>query len=413
MRSTFTRVTFGLLVVVAMGIPARAFALASPSDSVDGRTAAARKLSTGALPDVSMKAGVLVDGDGRVLWARDPSARRPMASITKIMTAVVALENAPLDEMVTVSKDAATVGQSTAFLVTGERLSMHDLLAAMLVKSGNDAAVAIADSVAGTQAAFVQLMNAKAAELGLTNTHFMNPHGLDETGHYSTAADLAVLARYAMSKPAFRDIVDEKQVTIGRGKRRETLTSTDELIGNYQGAMGVKTGNTNGAGFSVISAAQRDGVTLYAVVLGTASDPQRFKDAAELLDWGFAHYRPQQLGTQGTVIAEAPVRDYLDVSVPAAMSADTSAAILDLEGPITRTVTVAAVRAPVNVGEQVGVATFTQGGKVVGTVPLVSAVHVRRPNPFQWVWIQLVRGWRRVFGATALTGAAGFSAGGR
>lgn len=407
------RAVASLALVVALLSPMPAQALQLPSDSVDGRSAVARKLSLASLPDVTMKSGALVDGDGRVLWARFPDQKRPMASITKIMTAVVALEHAPLDEQIVVPTASGAVGQSTAYLRPGEKLSLHDLLAALLVKSGNDAAVAIAQGIGGSQDAFVQMMNDKAAELGLTNTHFMNPHGLDQSGHYSTATDLAVLARYAMSKQAFRDIVSMKQVQIGSGARKEVLQSTDLLIGNYQGAMGVKTGYTSGAGYSVISAAQREGVTLYTVVLGTNSDAQRFKDAAELLDWGFAHYRPQQIGTQGTVIAEAPVGDYLDVTVPAAMSADTTAAILDLEGPVTRTVTVATVRAPVNLGDAVGVATFTQAGKVIGTVPLVSTQHVGRPNPFLWVWIQLVRGWRKVFGASAITLWAGFSASGR
>lgn len=346
-----------------------------------------------------MKAGLLADGEGHVLWARNPGARRSMASITKIMTAIVALERAGLGEIVVVPREAASVGQSSAYLIAGERLSMRDMLAAMLVKSGNDAATAIAMHVGGTQAGFVAMMNQKAQELGLKNTHFANPHGLDAKGHYSTAADLSTLARSAMSNPEFRRIVAMKKIRVGGKGHRHLLESTDLLLSNYKGAIGVKTGNTDSAGFSVVSAAQRGGVALYAVVLGTSSDPQRFRDAKELLDWGFAHYRPQELASAGTVVGEAPVSDYLDVAVPAAISSDASATVLDLNGVIRRVVTIAPVRSPVKAGDRVGSVTFTQDGKLIAGTPLVATREVRKPNPFLRLWIELVRGWRVVFGA--------------
>jgi D-alanyl-D-alanine carboxypeptidase (penicillin-binding protein 5/6) len=275
---------------------------------------------------------------------------------------------------------------------------MDQVLQALLVKSGNDAAVAIARNVAGSDEAFVQMMNDKATELGLKNTHFTNAHGLDEPGHYTTAEDLATLGRYAMTKPRFREIVGMKTVVIGSGARKERLQSTDLLIGNYAGAIGIKTGFTNKAGYSVLSAAQRDGLTLYAVVLGTDSELQRFREARELLDWGFAHYRPQLLATAGTVVAEAPVSDYLDQRVPAAISRDETVSVLDVSGPITRTVTVGTLPAPIKQGQPVGVATFTQAGQMIARVPLVATKDVKRPNPFERLWIAIVRGWRKVFG---------------
>jgi D-alanyl-D-alanine carboxypeptidase (penicillin-binding protein 5/6) len=283
-------------------------------------------------------------------------------------------------------------------LRAGDKLAMRDVLAALLVKSGNDAAVAIAQHVGGSEAHFVEMMNAKAAELGLANTHFANPHGLDAPGHYTTATDLGILTRYAMSKPEFRRIVTLKKVTIGSGKRADTLASTDELLGNYRGAMGVKTGFTNGAGYSVVSAAQRDEITLYSIVLGTKSDLLRFREAKNLLDWGFAHYRPMNLASAGTVVGEAPVKDYLDVTVPAAVSRDTTIPVLDVNGPIERSVRLSEVSAPVAVGQTVGVTTFKQGGKTILTLPLVSTEAVKRPNPIQFVWIALVRLWQRIVG---------------
>jgi len=383
--------------VLGSPVPTRAQTGALGSDQVDGVRAAKLHLSLAALPDVTMAEGALVDGSGRILWARNGAARRPMASITKIMTAVVALEHSSLDETVTVPRIATSVGQSSAGLVPGEQLTMRELLEALLIKSGNDAAETIAVHVGGTVPAFVAMMNAKARELGLSDTHYENPHGLDQPGHYTTADDLAVLARYAMSKPAFREIVDQPSVTIGRGRHREKLASTDELLTTYAGAMGVKTGNTSGAGYSVVSAAQRGPVTLYAIVLGTASDRERFLQAKALLDWGFAHYRPMQLGVGGTVVAEVPVADYLDVSVPAAFSKHATVPVLDLNGTIRRSISIAPVAAPVQVGQQVAVATFRQGGKIIATVPLVATEHVVRPNLFEAAWIAVVRLWRRVF----------------
>ena len=246
-----------VLALAVLAAPATGFAATQSSDMVDGVAASKRGLSPSVLPDVTMRAGALVDGDGRVLWARRQNDRRAMASITKIMTAVVAMENAELTSTVTIPKASGQVGESTAFLRPGEKLPMDQVLEALLVKSGNDAAVAIARSVAGSDEAFVGLMNQKAVELGLKNTHFANTHGLDAPGHYTTAADLAVLGRYAMTKPRFREIVKMKSVTIGSGSRKETLQSTDLLIGNYAGAIGIKTGYTDAAGYSVLSAAQR------------------------------------------------------------------------------------------------------------------------------------------------------------
>ncbi len=402
LTGAITAIALAFVIAAVAVAPVGALAAGRTSDLVDGKTAVGRAIPLVALPSVTMKAGVLSDSEGRVLWARKPDARRPMASITKIMTAVVALENSSLGDTVTIPREASAVGQSTAYLVPGEVLSMQDVLTAMLVKSGNDAAVSVAIHVAGTQVHFVEMMNQKASDLGLANTHFANPHGLDQTGHYSSADDLAVLARYAMNNPDFRSIVRKKRATIGIGGNKHVLDSTDLLLGNYAGAIGVKTGNTNGAGYSVVSAASRGGVTLYAVVLGTTSDTRRFRDARQLLDWGFAHYRLQTLATSRTVVAETPISDYLDRSVPAAISQDISAAVLDLNGPIRRIVTIAPVKAPVKTGDQVGVVTFTQGGRLIAGVPLAAVHGVGSPNVFEWVWTGLVRGWRTLFGVLVI-----------
>lgn len=391
-----------LAVALALCLPVPAFAGPRGSDRVGDEAAAKRGIRTAVLPDVDMEAGLLVDGEGRVLWSRDADDRRAMASITKIMTSVVALEQTGVDDTVEVPKLAARVGESTSELKVGDELTVRELLEALMVKSGNDAAEAIAVGVAGSEKRFVELMNDKAEALGMTDTHFANPHGLDAKGHYTTAADLGVLARYAMTKPEFRRVVGIKHIIIGTGKRAHRVPNSNALLASYAGANGVKTGWTGDAGYSVIASAQRNGVELYAVVLGTRSEVARFREARELLDWGFAHYRPQTLATAGSVVAEVPVADYLDVAIPVAVSRDTTTAVLDLDGTIQRTVSVEeSLRAPVERGQRVGVATYTQRGKVVASVPLVAAAEVARPGLIERMWIGTVRVWRAVFGSGA------------
>ncbi len=385
-------------VLLLAASPVSAVAEVRSADLADGKTAKEVGIPSAAMPDVEMAAGALVTADGRVLWQRRASDRRAMASITKIMTAVVALEHATPNDIVTVPRDSMTVGESTSFLRAGEKLPLYELLEALLVKSGNDAAIAIAEHVGGSEEGFVTLMNDKAAELGLSRTHFANAHGLDAKDHYTSALDLATLARYAMAKPEIRQIVGQKVATIGTGKRSEKVENTNLLIGNYQGALGIKTGWTGNAGYCVLDTAERGGVELYAVVLGTTNELQRFRDARELLDWGFAHYRPQRLASAGTVVGQAPVLDYLDLSVPAAVSADTTVSVFDLAGPITRSVSVSAVRAPVDKAQRVGVVTYTQAGTVIASIPLVATQAVAEPNPLQKVGIAIVRGWRRIAG---------------
>jgi D-alanyl-D-alanine carboxypeptidase (penicillin-binding protein 5/6) len=345
-----------------------------------------------------MKAGTLVTSDGRVLWSRRMDDERALASLTKIMTAIIAIEQADPESIVTVRRDSLRVGESTSFLRLGQRLKLSELLEALLIKSGNDAAIAIAIHVAGSEEQFVKLMNAKAAALGLRHTHFTNPHGLDQKGHYSTAGDLAILSRYAMSKPEFRRIVKKKRARVGTGRSAIKIENTNLLIGNYAGANGVKTGFTSRAGYSLIGSSRRQDIELLAVVLGTSSDAKRVRDARTLLDFGFAHFRPRLLASSGTVIGEAPVSDYLDVAVPAAIASDTVVPVLDFAGPITRTTDVAAIEAPVHKGDKVGVATFIQGGDVVATVSLHATKDIKRPNILQRVGILFARAWRGLTG---------------
>lgn len=401
-----------LSLVLAVGVAASVLSTSAfGADRVDGTTPGKLKIAAEVLPDVSMRSGALVTEDGRVLWSRKTDEPFAMASLTKIMTAIVALENSDPTDMVTVPRSAKTIGESTSFLRTGEKLKMSELLEALLVKSGNDAAIAVAVHVAGSEKAFVKMMNQKADELGLSETNFANSHGLDEKGHRSSASDLGVLARYAMRNERFRAIVKKSSARIQHESGSQKIENTNLMLRNYKGANGVKTGWTDDAGYSVVASARRGDQELYAVVLGTPSERKRFAEATELLDWGFAHYREQKLASAGTVVGEAPVTDYLDTTVPGAFPKDESLAVFDLSGPIDRTVTMAAVRAPVQKGDRVGVASFTQRGRVVATVPLVATRSVEKPNLFERFGIGVVRLWRRFTGTAPEAAVSGSSSG--
>ena len=221
-------------------------------------------------PAVDAEAYLVVNGQtGEVLASRNAAERVPMASITKLMTVLVALEHARPDDVVTVGAGAASVGESTINLRAGERLTVGDLVTAALVQSANDAATALAAGVAdGSVERFVGWMNEKAAALGLHETHFVNPSGLDAPGHVSSARDLTRLARIAMRNPVVRDTVREQAASIGGGR---SVSTWNDLLGAFPGTFGVKTGHTSGAGWSEVAAARRNGVTVYATILGGPS----------------------------------------------------------------------------------------------------------------------------------------------
>jgi D-alanyl-D-alanine carboxypeptidase (penicillin-binding protein 5/6) len=261
----------------------------------------------GAPPQVSAQSWLLFDDTfGQALAEHDADIPRAMASTTKIMTALVALDQNDLDMPITVTAAAVDVGEAEAGLMEGEQLTLRQLLAAMLVRSANDAAEAIAEGVAGSVDAFVGLMNNKVRELGLEDTHFQNPHGLDEPGHYTTARDLLTMTRVAMSNPVFSTLVKTQTARLPDtpdGSQR-ILHTTNELLGSYPGAIGVKTGYTGEAGHVLVAAAERDGRRLYAVVMGSTD---AFGDAAALLDYGFAEFGVIQVIMEGVTYAQRRV----------------------------------------------------------------------------------------------------------
>jgi D-alanyl-D-alanine carboxypeptidase (penicillin-binding protein 5/6) len=237
-----------------------------------------------------MQAGVLLDMEsGNVLWARDEKAIRAPASLTKIVTALVAIESGDLNKPGVISPAARNVAGQRMFAEQGWTMTVGDMLWGLLLQSGNDAAVALAETLSpdGTIPGFMQIVNNRARELGATDSHFMNPHGLDEPGHQTTAKDLALLTSAAMQNPTFAGMVGSKTHVVPWGDGKGHLfINHNKLLWRYPGTVGVKTGFTTDAGNCLISAVQRDGHTLIAVVMGTGN---HYAESTALYDWGFAN----------------------------------------------------------------------------------------------------------------------------
>ena len=242
---------------------------------------------------ISAKSAVLIDANtGRVLMEKNSGARLGMASTTKIMTAAVAIEKGNLDDIVTVSSKSAGIEGSSIYLKAGEKISLRDLLYGLMLNSGNDAGAAIAEHISGDTKSFADLMTSKAKDLGLLNTSFTNPHGLDDENHYTTAYDLAQITRYALEMPAFAEIVSTKVKTIysttNEGENVRTLSNHNKLLSQYKGADGVKTGFTKKCGRCLVSSATKDCLKLIAVTL---SAPDDWNDHKQMMDSCFSLYK--------------------------------------------------------------------------------------------------------------------------
>ena len=258
------------------------------------------------IPTVNALGAVLIDAEtGRLLWGKNEHTPLAMASTTKIMTAVIALESGRLNETVTISPKAAAAPRMKMFLSAGEKIRLGDLLLALMLESSNDAAVAIAEHLSGSVDAFCQAMTAKAHGLGATNTIFETPNGLDAGSHQSTPYDLALITRYAMQVPGFVTLTNTRSANFTSDKRSYAMHNKNRLLDEFPGANGVKTGFTNKAGHCFVGAAKRDGLQLISVVLasgwGPAGRNQKFTDTKEILSYGFANYEFETI-----ITAEAP-----------------------------------------------------------------------------------------------------------
>lgn len=244
------------------------------------------------IPDTNSRACVVIDRNtNTILYGKNENAVRKMASTTKIMTATIIIENCNLDEAIEVSKKAAGTGGSRLGLKTGDKITIRDLLYGLMLCSGNDAAVALAEYAGGNVQGFADLMNKKAIDLGLSNTHFETPHGLDSDGHYTTAYELALLSNYALNNKIFAEIVGTKNYTVTINGYPKTLSNTNELLGSLDGVYGIKTGFTNGANRCLVSACKRDNIDIICVVLGADTKNFRTSDSIKLINYIFDNFK--------------------------------------------------------------------------------------------------------------------------
>ncbi|MBD8924382.1 D-alanyl-D-alanine carboxypeptidase [bacterium] len=242
-------------------------------------------------PDVNSRACVVIDRKtNSVLFGKNENSKKKMASTTKIMTATIIIEKCNLTDTIEISKKAAGTGGSRLGLKTGDKITVLDLLYGLMLRSGNDAAVALAEYAGGDINGFAELMNAKALELGLTNTHFETPHGLDSNEHYTTAYELALLSNYALNNPTFAKIVGTKNYTITINGSPKDLSNTNELLGNMEGVYGIKTGFTNGANRCLVTACKKNNMDIICVVLGADTKKFRTIDSIKLINYVFNNF---------------------------------------------------------------------------------------------------------------------------
>ena len=430
---------FTFLLALSL-LPTQSYADTRNSDVVMGITAEARGLTASQCPNISAQYAYVVSDDGTVYFERDAHAKTKIASVTKIMTALVALEYGdPASTTITVSERAAHVGESTAGLQQGDTMTLETALKGLLIPSGNDAGQAIAESMGADvyqqlkerypddeniptepYDAFIYAMNKKAAELGMNDSTFVNPHGLDmdewkseEMG--SSAYDCYLMTQEAMKNDLFRSIVSTHETTIqvtrGGQPANIDLLSTDELLVSYEGACGVKTGNTDYAGACFSAAVERDGKTYYAMVLHCDNEAQRFIDTQTLYNWVFNNtidyplaHSPETVNAtiDGTtqdypVIAYVSNRSWIDKTFKATIAdPGQTVSVFVLNGNVSQDIQIDEVSGNVSAGQKVGTINFMQHNEVIASVDLVAAEDFAGPNFFEGIgiwWDRLMRGF--------------------
>lgn len=345
-------------------------------------------------PSINALAAVVMEASsGRVLFSKNATVKRSIASTTKIMTAIVALENGGLEDEVTISKRAAGIGGSTIGLQTGQKFTLKELLYAMLMSSANDAAIAVAEHIGGTVEGFAEMMNRKAESLGAANSHFVTPHGLDTDSQYSTAYDVAIITRYALKNPVFSEIVSTSTSYIpGHG-----LYNTNELLGAYPGVDGVKTGYTGKAGRCLVTTIQKDGMRLVSVVLGSPTRTARANASSALLDYAYENFRMHRLLDAGDIYSWVPVYRGIDgnVRLKVAQSVELPLSEVEAEMLEIREYVPEELKAPVYAGTDMGFVEYVLNGEVVAQSMLTIADDIRKKTYFDYLAFVL-NSWGRM-----------------
>lgn len=338
---------------------------------------------------ISAQSAILLDAQtGRVIYEKNADKQSLIASTTKIMTALVVCEQINVLDRIRIPQEAVGIEGSSMYLKVGEVLTVQDLLYGLMLHSGNDAAVALAIYCGGTVEGFAELMNDKAHRLGMDNTHFVNPNGLDSPGHYSTARDMAILAAYAMENPIFAKTVSTKTVNVGN----RSLRNHNKLLWRLEGADGVKTGFTKAAGRILVSSCTRQGRRLIAVTMNDGND---WQDHQQLMEQGFSDYTVCQIVKAGECLGRVPVISGEKEYVQLLAAEDFSYALSSREQPQIVLSQPGFVYAPVAEGQEAGFAYLCLDGKSVGKIPLVygqtvEAEIIKEPS----VWEKLFKGGR-------------------
>lgn len=325
-----------------------------------------------ALPEVVAQSAVLVDmHTGKILYNKNGDVKKPPASTTKILTALVALEQGRLHDKIVVSPNATKVEPNVVWLRAGEEQTMENLLYALLLNSANDAAIAIAEAVGGSVEGFAGMMTNRARKLGAKNSNFTNPHGLPDPEHYTTALDLALIAREAMHNQKFREIVGTKTIPWNGMDWKSNLVNLNKLLWTYDGATGVKTGYTSDAAYCLVAAALRGQEEYLAVILGSSREAV-YEDAKALLDYGFDNFQAVKLVEAGQEIM------YLD-NLPVVAGSGMKYILGGQQTEVPRwDIRLNEIKAPVEKGEEIGRINFLVDGRQVGTVPLLSGAAIPR-----------------------------------
>lgn len=335
--------------------------------------------------DIKAQAAALIDADsGRILWGKNADEPLPMASTTKIMTAIIALENGRLSDTVTVSKKAAAAPPVKMKLSTNEKISLENLLYALMLQSSNDAAVAIAEHIGGTTEGFAAVMNRKAEEIGCTDTVFVTPNGLDSDNHHSTAKDMAIIAKYALKNQEFVKIINTKSINFKSDIKKYDIINKNRLLYEYDGAIGIKTGYTGKAGHCFVGAAQKNGITAISVVLasgwGNSGKQQKWTDTKKLLNYCFENYHNKTIVKKNTIYAEINVKNGTQSTLRLLLKSDASMPITDEE---EKNIRLAAdipeeIEAPVSQGDVMGKAILYIGSEPAAVIELIAEKSIER-----------------------------------
>ncbi len=349
--------------------------------------------------DVKAIGAVLIDcKTGRVLWGQNETAPLAMASTTKIMTAIVALENGNLDDIVTISKRAASAPDVQMNLTSGEKIKLEYLMYALMLQSFNDAAIAIAEHIGTTVEQFCQMMTEKAKEIGAVDTIFETPNGLDAGNHHSTALDMALITKYALENKKFIEITNVPEINVKSDKREYSLYNKNRLLREYDGALGVKTGFTGKAGHCFVGAAKRGDMQLVSVVLGSGwgnkGKEQKWVDTKQLLNYGFNNFKYKTIINKddlvGSILVKRSKTEKIDVFFNESLEMPlTDDEVKSIEVSVSLP---DSILAPIEANKQVGVATIAVGGKVVKEVPLLASESAER-HDFKTSLEKVIKEW--------------------